>query len=177
MARGALADLFERDDLAGLYEVAQRSPAKVIRFLVGRLYGSAEGRSPAVRALGQVVGDQSLVTEDRAVDQLRRFMWALNDESGAVPYGVPEAIGEVLVQRPELQDAFLPPLCSMLTVAEMAQTGRIERGVVWALGRVGPVVATCCPEAVAVIEQAATDHADEQTRLTAQAALQVINAR
>jgi hypothetical protein len=176
MARQALADLLDRGDFAGLHEVAELSPAKVIRFLVGRLYGSAEGSSPAARALGLVVGDPSLVSDERAADQLRRFLWALNDESGAVPYGVPEAIGEVLACRPELQDGFLRPLCAMLTAEQMSQTGRIERGVVWALGRVGEAVATCCPEAVDAIAQAAAHHEDLKTRKTAQDALRTIRS-
>ncbi|MBW2457267.1 MAG: hypothetical protein JRI68_22355, partial [Deltaproteobacteria bacterium] len=100
MARKALAVLLEREDWAALREAARPSAAKVVRFLVGRLYGSAEGRSPAAVALGVVAGDRSLVSDERAADLLRRFLWSLNDESGAVPYGVPEAMGEVLARRP-----------------------------------------------------------------------------
>ncbi len=175
MANKALAELLKREDWAGLREAARPSAAKVVRFLVGRLYGSAEGQSPAVVALGVVVGDPSLVSDDRAADLMRRFLWSLNDESGAVPYGVAEAMGEVLAQRPALQTDFLSPLCSMLTVDEMSQTGRIERGVVWALGRLGPCVATCCPDAVAAIERAAADHVDELTRQTARESLRQIS--
>ena len=49
----------------------------------------------------------------------RRFFWALNDESGAVPYGVPEAVGEILAVRPEMQPTFLSILCAHLTEEDM----------------------------------------------------------
>ncbi|MFI5338936.1 MAG: DVU0298 family protein, partial [Candidatus Methylomirabilales bacterium] len=116
------------------------------------------------RALGVVVEETQLVSRERAIDLLRRFFWALNDESGAVPYGTPEAIGEILAVRPELQADFLPILCSLLTDEDMPQTGSIERGVLWALGRVGSPVARYSPEAVEAPRQAAKRHLHPETR-------------
>ncbi len=89
---------------------------KVIRYLTSRLYLGDEGATrQVIEALGVVAADKEAVDERRAVDLLRRFVWALNDESGGVPYGVPEALDEVLAVRPEFQDAFLPILCALLT--------------------------------------------------------------
>lgn len=149
------------DDRA-LLALARSHTQRVLRHLSGRLYSSDEGEKwRAVRALGIVAG---LVDETKLVELLRRYVWALNDESGAVPYGIPEAIGEILVARPEFQPAFLPILCSLLTEQEMAQTGPIERGAVWAIGRVGPPVAIHSPETVAVLSRMAQSHADPSTR-------------
>ncbi len=102
---------------------------------------------------------------------LQRFLWALNDESGAVPYGVPEAIGEILAARPGHRASILPILCGMLTEEETFQTGAVERGIYWALGRVGADALTHCPKVLDVVATAARSHPDAQTRAAAAAAL------
>ena len=170
--REELAEAVAREDGAALVRLAREAFAPVLRYLVGRLYSDDEqAKWRSVRALGVVAADHEIVSDERARDLLRRFFWALNDESGAVPYGVPEAIGEMLAVRSELQTTFLPLLCAQLSEEDMAQTGPIERGVIWALGRVGPPVAETSAEAVAALRRAATEHPDPETREIAGGAL------
>jgi len=157
-------------DAAALLDAARTGLGKVLRFVTGRLYREEE-KWQAVNALGVLAGARDVLSEHRAAELLRRFFWSMNDESGAVPYGIPEAIGEILAQRPELQERFLPNLCSLLTSEEMFQTGAIERGVVWALGRVGAPVAQCSPDAVAALGAIAEAHADPSTREAARLSL------
>jgi len=59
----------------------------------------------------------------------------LSDESGAVPYGIPEALGEILAKRREFLGNYVPILVSYLIDEELVQTGPILAGVLWALGR------------------------------------------
>lgn len=141
---------------------------------MGRLYGAEVEKFRAVRALGHLVRDPTLVPEDRVRELMRRFVWALSDESGAVPFGVPEAMGVIMVERREFQDPFLGVLCGMLTNEEMSQTGAIERGVIWALGQVGRPVAACAPDAVDAIARAAREHPEAETRAAAAEALERI---
>lgn len=165
------------DDPSALFELARQRPQRLLRYLSGRLYSRDEGdKWRAVRALGAVAGAPGLLDGQRCNELLRRFVWALNDESGAVPFGVPEAIGEILAARPELQPAFLPILCSLVTEPEMAQTGAIERGAIWALGRVGAPVAATAPEAVAALARLAESHPDPATRTEALRSLKSITA-
>ncbi len=56
----------------------------------------------------------------------------------------------------------------------MSQTGPIERGALWAVGRVGPPVASYSDEVVAAIERAARTHPDADTRDIAAVALRAI---
>jgi len=167
-----IAALLSRQDPAGLEALARVRPSAMLRYLVGRLcsYDEAE-KWGAVSAIGFLVAQRDLLDETGVRELLRRLLWALNDESGAVPFGVPEALGEILARRTELQDEFLPILASLLTDEEMLQTGPIERGVLWALGRVGPPVQTQSPEAVRAVRAAATAHPDRETRRTAEEAL------
>ena len=161
-----------REEYEELVRMAGLHAAKVVRYLCGRLYSADEEEKwRAVRALEHVAGDRRALGDEKAVELLRRFFWSMNDESGAVPHGIPEAIGAILAVRPELQKEFLPNLCSMITHEDMLQTGPIERGVVWALGRVGEPVAQCSPEAVRSIAAAAEAHDDSQTRGIARWAL------
>jgi hypothetical protein len=144
-----------------LCDLARQATAKLLRFLTGRLCSANEEEKwRAVWGLGVLVGDRQLVSQEQATDLVRRFFWTFNDESGAVPWGVPEAIGEILAVRPELREAFLPMLCSLLTDEDMRQTGAIERGVIWALGRVGPPVARRAPDVVEALRVASETHPD-----------------
>jgi len=172
MNRAELEALLLREDREGLRAAAATRLSRVLRFLMGRLYG--DHRPRAVRALGWLAADSALTSEEHLVELMRRFVWALNDESGAVPFGVPEAMGEIMAQRVEMRAVYLPILCSMLTCVEMVQSGAIERGVIWALGRVGAGVAEICPEAIAALEDMARAHDDPETRQAAAAALTAI---
>ncbi len=172
MADEYLISLLAREDLEGLRALARQQASMVLRYLSSRLYSADEAEKwRAVRGLGAVLADPDTIDGSRGADLLRRFFWAMNDESGAVPYGVPEAIGEILARRPEFQGEFLPILCSMLTHEDLIQTGPIERGVMWALGRIGPPVARFAPGAVKALKRAASSHPEVQTRATAARAL------
>jgi hypothetical protein len=168
MVHEELESLLALENHEALLVLARKRSTKVLRYLSGRLYSVDEDEKwRAVHALGAIVADHDIVSQRKVSDLLRRFFWAMNDESGAVPYGVPEAIGQILVKRPEFQDEFLSVLCSMLTHEEMIQTGPIERGVVWALGQVGPPVARCSPTAVKALQHLTWSHQEEETRALA----------
>ena len=160
--------LLEAEDHPALLRVSQGAPARALRYLSGRLYSEdADIKWRAVRALGALAADPALLTEEKLTEQLRRYLWSLNDESGAVPFGVAEAIGEILARRPSLQEAFLPLICSMTHEEEVTQTGTIERGVIWAIGRVGVSALRCNPDVLPRIRSVAAAHPDPETRQVA----------
>ncbi len=165
--------------LAGRWEdlrqTAVRNPRGVLRSVIRRLYTEVENEKwLAVQALGRLVEDRTLYPEPVVRDLARRFVWSLNDESGTVPYGIPEALGELLALRPELQADFLPILCALLIEEEMAQEGPILEGAIWAVGRVGLIAAQCCPELVPALKRYASEHPDSRIRKAAQATLSAL---
>lgn len=167
--------IIKKRDWGSLRALAKERPPRVIRYLQSRLYEpEPERREPVLGALGELARDTVILDHERVLNLLRRFVWALNDESGAVPFGVPEAIGEILAARPEFQETFLPLLCGLLTEEEMSQTGPIERGALWAAGRVGPAVAACSEGAVRSVRATALSHPDPATCETARRALEAI---
>ena len=160
--------LLEAEDYAALVRVSRGGPARTLRYLSGRLYSDDENiKWRAVRALGALAADPALLTDEKLSEQLRRYLWSLNDESGAVPFGVPEAIGEILGSRPSLQEAFLPLICSMTHEEEVIQTGAIERGIIWAIGRVGMPAHHSTPDVLPRIRSMAAAHPNPDTRRVA----------
>ena len=109
--RAELKALLDAEDHPALLRFSQGAPARTLRYLSGRLYSEdADMKWRAVRALGALAADPALLSEEELTELLRRYLWSLNDESGAVPFGVPEAVGEILARRPSLQEASAPDL-------------------------------------------------------------------
>jgi len=160
------------DDHQELLRQAAVSPARVLRLINGRLYSAEpEEKWSAVRALGALAARPGLLSDEKLSELLRRYFWALNSESGAVPFGLPEAIGELLAVRPALQPDFLPLLCSLAHQPDVFQTGPILRGVLWALGRIGPPAAGADPKALEAVAATAREHPDDEMRRMAAWAL------
>jgi hypothetical protein len=169
--RALLAD----EDLDALAAAAATSPRRVLRYLVGRLCSADDAEKwRAVRGIGRLTSDRTLLSDSQTEELLRRFLWALNDESGAVPFGVPEAMAEVLACRPELAPRYLPVLGSCIDTEDLGQWGVIERGVIWGLGRLGRTVLEHAPHAVEALRRTAAKHQEEETRRAATEALRAI---
>jgi methylated-DNA-[protein]-cysteine S-methyltransferase len=167
-----LEKAIEEQDWNRLRRLAGAQPAKTLRHLTARLYASEDGsRQKVVGALGAIAGEPGILSDEKIRELLRRYFWWLNDESGAVPLGIPEAIGAILAARTEFQQEFLPLLCSLAYNPDLLQTGPIERGVFWALGHIGRPAAMCSPDTVRAIVDAAQRHPDRETQITAAWAL------
>ena len=66
---------------------------------------------------------------------LRRIMWNLNDESGGIGWGSPEAMGEILCQSPQLALEFKSILFSYLDPdGNYIEHEALQRGVLWGIG-------------------------------------------
>jgi hypothetical protein len=60
----------------------------------------------AAFALGGVMAKLYGESHEEAKNIVRRFMWHMNEESGNIGWGIPEAFGETLAQCPPLADTF-----------------------------------------------------------------------
>lgn len=100
----------------------------------------------AVSAFGMVTSEIASRNPENARTVMRRFLWMLNDESGGIGWGVPEAMGEVMSHSRILSDEYLHMLVSytMDDGPELFQDGnfleldRMQEGVLWGLCRVAP---------------------------------------
>lgn len=120
------------------------SPQAIIHPLFSALCSPKElCRWHAISAFGAVVpkiADAEL-EEGRII--MRRFLWSLNDESGGIGWGVPEAMGEVMTQCEILFIEYGQLLVSYMREdgPELFQDGNylelpaLQRGLLWAVGR------------------------------------------
>lgn len=94
----------------------------------------------SVTAMGNVVASIANKDMENARVIMRRFMWSLNDESGGIGWGAPEAMAECLVSHEGLAKEYTHILISF-----MREDGfylehiPLQRGLMWAIGRLGQV--------------------------------------
>ena len=93
----------------------------------------------AAVSLGVSVAGLAETEPEAARNILRRFMWHMNEESGNIGWGIPEAFAEVLARSPRMAKEFHPILLSYIM-----DTGRddnfcdhnvLRRSCYWAVGR------------------------------------------
>jgi len=91
----------------------------------------------AVTATGILVVPPDGRNLETARNILRRMTWFLNEESGGIGWGIPEAMGEILARDETLAREFAPLLLSYLRPGEnFLEFEPLLRGALWAVGRV-----------------------------------------
>ncbi len=86
----------------------------------------------AMGALGSRMGQKNM---EKARIVMRRIMWNLNDESGGIGWGSPEAMGEILGLSPELAREFNSILFSYLDPdGNYLEHEMLQRGILWGIG-------------------------------------------
>ena len=113
-------------------------PARqVVNPLFSFLYSTDEQiRWRAVLAMGAVVSRHAHEDMESARVIMRRLMWNLNDESGGIGWGSPEAMGEILARHEGLAEKYSRILLSYAKEDGNFQEHEwMQRGVLWAIGR------------------------------------------
>ncbi|MBW2466828.1 MAG: HEAT repeat domain-containing protein [Deltaproteobacteria bacterium] len=137
-----ITKLLESSDIeAVIHELRQYPAAKAINPLIGGLCSNNETvRWHAVTALGQVVADLAGHDMEAARIVMRRLMWSLNDESGGIGWGAPEAMGEIMACHDGLAEEY-----THILVAYMREDGfyleleQLQHGLMWGLARLALV--------------------------------------
>lgn len=89
----------------------------------------------AVSAMGELGMRMASRKMERARILLRRIMWNLNDESGGIGWGSPEAMGEILGLSQELAMEYRSILFSYLEPGGThIEHELLQRGVIWGIG-------------------------------------------
>ncbi|MCG6972580.1 MAG: hypothetical protein LJE66_05500 [Desulfobacterales bacterium] len=90
----------------------------------------------AVTAMGAVVASLAHDDLESARVVMRRLIWNLNDESGGIGWGSPEAMGEIMVRHGGLAREYAGILLSYINEAgNYLEYEMLQRGVLWGLGR------------------------------------------
>jgi HEAT repeat protein len=126
--RGRLEELAGGDGRVG--------QAFITALLAALSSGQSMVRWRAVSFLGPTVAGLAGEDPEAARQVMRRLVWGLNEESGAVAWGAPEAMGEIMAQSPLLADEFLNLLLAYVSDCGMAlDFAPLRAGAVWGLGR------------------------------------------
>lgn len=139
--RQALAADDWRERLAGLAQGGGQTGGRVDQgFITALLAALSSGQSivrwRAVSFLGRAVAGLAEADPEAARQMMRRLVWGLNEESGAVAWGAPEALGEIMAQSPLLADEFVNLLLAYVSNCDMAlDFAPLRAGAVWGLGR------------------------------------------
>jgi hypothetical protein len=90
----------------------------------------------AVTAMGAVVAGLADEDMESARVVMRRLMWSLNDESGGIGWGAPEAIGEILAIHEGLAKEYGTVLISFIWKdGNFLEHELLQRGVLWGVGK------------------------------------------
>jgi hypothetical protein len=119
-----------------LTHLAQIPDEQLVGHLFSHFYHMDERiKFRSVTAMGELALRISGTRMERARIILRRIMWNLNDESGGIGWGSPEAMGEILGKSPELAIDFKSILFSYLDHrGNHIEHEMLQRGVLWGIG-------------------------------------------
>jgi len=124
-----------------LEELGRMPERQVINPLFSFLYnGDEEVKWAAVQVMGVIVAKLADKDIESARVIMRRLMWNLNDESGGIGWGSPEAMGEILACHEALAKEYHQILISYAREDGNFQEHELmQRGVLWGIGRLSQV--------------------------------------
>ena len=132
-------ELLRSEDLDhAIDQLCQLSSRHVINPLFSFLYHRDEQiKWRAVTAMGAIVSKLADEDMESARVIMRRLMWNLNDESGGIGWGSPEAMGEILASQETLAKEYSKMLISYAREdGNFQEHPLMQRGVLWGIGRV-----------------------------------------
>jgi hypothetical protein len=122
---------------SALSKVAALPARKAINPLIGFFcHRDARLRWRSITATGLLVARLAETEIESARVIMRRLMWSLNDESGGIGWGAPEAMGEIMARQPRLAGEYAAILVSYLNEAgNYLELPALQEGVLWGVGR------------------------------------------
>lgn len=129
--------LQEHDLETALQELCRLPARQVVNPLISFFCSTDEGlKWRAVSAMGVVVAALFEQAPESSRVVMRRLMWSLNDESGGIGWGAPEAMAEIMVHSRSLADEFSCLLVSYLDPGgNYLEHEILQRGALWAVAR------------------------------------------
>ena len=115
--KGRIMELLQNGDMQGLETLMSERPG-ALRHVLGRLWD----HDPNIRErAAAAIGFASAKHEAMGLELLRRFAWALNDESATNGVSVIPAIAAIATHAPELSRPFIGQLVAALDDPGLAE--------------------------------------------------------
>ncbi len=119
-----------------LGEICQFPPRQAVNPLFSFFHHAGLVKWRAVATMGAVVSGLAKSDTESARVIMRRLMWTLNDESGGIGWGSPEAMGEIMARSEKLAKEYHQILISYIREdGNFLEHELLQRGVLWGLGR------------------------------------------
>ncbi len=135
--RKLVRSILESPDFEEVLKGIDISPKKLINPLLCFLFETGEViKWRAVRAVGITVSAIAEKALEPARTIMRRLIWSLNDESGGIGWGAPEAMGEIMAENETLAREYYRILVSYIDEnGNLLENDELERGVMWGIDR------------------------------------------
>jgi hypothetical protein len=129
--------LLQKNFESGLAEIGRMPARKAINPLFSFLCSLDELlKWRAVTAMGEIVDPLADADLESARVIMRRYMWQLNDESGGIGWGCPEAMGEIMARNEKLAQEFWRIQISYIRPdGNFLEHEVLQRGALWGVGR------------------------------------------
>ncbi len=140
--KGKVLELLGGDEREGaLAKIGAFTPRQVVNPLIGLFcHGEDRIRFRATAAMGAVVSALADTNMESARVVMRRLLWTLNDESGGIGWGAPEALGEIMACHEALADEYCRMLGSYINAeGNYLEHELLQRGALWGVGRLAAV--------------------------------------
>jgi hypothetical protein len=127
-----------KDNLSDvLHDLANIPPKETINVLFTYVQSQEDPvKWAAVAALGVTVAELAEKDMESGRIIMRRLMWNLNDESGGIGWGSPEAMGEIEARHRGLAEEFGSILLSYCREdGNYLEYEPLQRGLLWGIGR------------------------------------------
>jgi hypothetical protein len=136
--KSLMLDLLRSEDLEKALNTVRLLPRQhAIKALLSCLLHIEEQvRWQAVTLIGRIVADLADEDMEAARVVMRRYMWSLNDESGGIGWGIPEAMAEALVCHERLAGEYAHILVSFMREdGFFLEYEPLQRGLLWGIAR------------------------------------------
>jgi hypothetical protein len=163
--KARLGDVLLQPDFAGAMAALEKLPA---RRAVNPLFaffcsGNSLLRWRAVSGMGALTCRLAKTDMESARVIMRRLMWTLNDESGGIGWGAPEAMGEITAREARLAGEYACILVSYIRPdGNFLEHPMLQRGLLWGLGRLAhsrpAMAAAAAPYVVPFLESTDACH-------------------
>lgn len=133
--RAKLEDLHWKSNIGQIVQIGQKAVPALFSFLLLQ----SELRHRAAIALGQIIAGLYATDPETARNYIRQYMWHMNEDSGNIGWGIPEAFAETLGASPELAKEYAHILVSYIIELGFADNfcdfAPLRRSCYWAVGR------------------------------------------
>jgi len=145
LIKSELLGILQENDVENVFSYLDKHPSHLLLnpLFIALCSCTELVRWQAIRGFGHIVPAMAGKDPEAARVVMRRLLWSLNDESGGIGWGAPEAMAEIMVHSTLLRQEYLHMLISYMRRdgEELFQDGNylelplLQRGLLWGVGR------------------------------------------